>query len=178
MPQTILSIAAVILFSLFAVSQQQRLVYTEQAMIRNTIGTITNGVAQATIDEIAASPFDVATKTDPVDDADDLTPKANFGLDGKPDDVDDWSKIDLNPPQAIASATRDLVVEDTTYTLTFTRIVEVNYVSKNVSGEWEESANPTAYKRIELTVYSDQIDVADTVRIKHVVACGSRCRFN
>ena len=177
MPQTILAVVAITIFSLFAISQQRRLIYAEQAMIRQTVGFIANGVATATLDEIAARPFDDATESGPITSASQLTLKSNFGVNGTVNpDIDDYSTYDVHPDSTLPVATRTVNTTSEEHTLTFQRKVEVFYAQES-GGKWDTTSTRTKYKLIEVTVYSDQVDFADTVKVRQVVACRSNCQF-
>lgn len=182
MQQTMLTILALFIFSLFAVSQHRRLANAERSMIRNTIAVMTNGVAVQTLDEAATFDFDNATTAGTVFSASDLTAKADFGAAGETlNDLDDWSKVDLHPDSTLSDVSR-LVREGGNYhTLNFVRTAEVDYVEEvTVGGKktWQENnLVPTKYKRITVTVYAQGIAFADTVRISQVIACGKYCQW-
>lgn len=169
-----LSVAALVLFSLFSISQQRRLVFAEQTMIRNTVASMANGVAVQILDEAASNAFDEKTKGGArVTSSSDLTPKDEFGTDGGSFlDLDDYSIAD---DDRTLHKTRDVDGAP----LVFEWSAEVNYV-KIVGGNWTVPADPserTKYKQIEVTVYPQDISIADTVRVKQVVSCGQSCQF-
>ena len=182
MPQTLISVLALVVFTLFAVSQQRRLVLADRSMVRNMVAVMANGVATQTLDEAAAQPFDENTRGGMLTSPNDLTSKAEFStdssVDGEPDDVDDWSTFDLSPDSTLASEVRVVRSGDEVHTLTFTRKARVDYVVEDGSGGWiVNNATPTKYKQILVTVYADGIAWADTVRISQVVSCGINCRW-
>lgn len=180
MPQTILSVLALVIFTLFAVSQQRRLMYSQQSMVRNSVAVIANGIAVQTADEAAAQAFDEKTAAGAsVNSADSLTVKASFGrgADATPlNDLDDWSSVDT-AGDTLASRYR-MVGTDS---LRFVRKAEVKYVYENPlnSGNFQDSPGQarTKHKRITVTVYSDQVAFADTVTFSRVVSCGIPCDF-
>jgi hypothetical protein len=108
MPQTTLTILALMLFAFFAVSQQKRVVRTEQAMIRSTVSVMANGVATQTLDNAAAAPFDEATRSGRVTSRADLTAKLDFGDAETLEDMDDWSTADVHADSALAPAVRTI----------------------------------------------------------------------
>lgn len=178
MPQTSLTILALMLFAFFAVSQQKRVVRTEQAMVRNAVAVMANGVATQTLDNAAAAPFDEATRSGTVTSRNGLTAKRDFGDAETLEDVDDWSTVDVHPDSALATEVRTLRNGGTRHTLTFTRKAAVDYVKEQPGGGWTvDNTQPTKYKQITVTVVADGIAVADTIRLSRVVSCGIRCQW-
>ena len=177
MPQTTLTILALMLFAFFAISQQKRVVQTEQAMIRSAMAVMANGVATQTLDNAAAAPFDEATRNESVTSPSALTAKRDFGNMETLEDIDDWSTADVHSDSTLDAEVRTIRNAGTSGTITFVRKAEVNYVDKQAGGTWVVSASPTKYKQITVTVYVEGIAVADTVRLSRVVSCGVRCRW-
>ncbi len=58
MPQTMLAILAMMLFSMFAVEQQQKVYLAQQTMIRQTVSIMLNGAAVERLEEIGSKGYD------------------------------------------------------------------------------------------------------------------------
>ena len=177
MSQTMFAIVALMIFSLFAVSQQQRLFTAERVMIRNTVGRMANAIAVETLEEAAAKHFDQNTADVTLTNASQLTLKSNFGRnqDINNDDLDDWSSADVHPDSTLEDRSRFVRGAE----VVFTRKAEVRYVERDGFGGWRDSPsqNRTKFKEMSVEVYAEGISLADTVRISQVVACGTACNW-
>ena len=58
MPQTMLAILAMMLFSMFAVEQQQKVFFAQQTMIRQTVSVMLNGASVERLEEIGSKGYD------------------------------------------------------------------------------------------------------------------------
>ena len=58
MPQTMLAILAMMLFSLFAVEQQQKVYLAQHTMIRQTVLVMLNGASVERLEEIGSKGYD------------------------------------------------------------------------------------------------------------------------
>jgi len=60
MPQTMLAVLAMMMFSLFAVQQQEKVYFAQNTMIRQAVSAMLNGAAVERLEEIGSKDYDQA----------------------------------------------------------------------------------------------------------------------
>ena len=165
MSQTMLSILALMLATMFAVQQQRHTAFTKLSMIRGEISTQTTGVAVDRLEEIGAMSFDEATVGDvTLDTPDSLTAGSPFGLDAPGNDIDDFDGVVLDTFRVAGPDT-----------LRFRVLSRVRYASEaNVE---QEVGGPTKVKKASVRVYNLDVAAPDTITLSQSYSCGSRCNW-
>jgi hypothetical protein len=165
MSQTMLSILALVLATMFAVQQQRHTAHTKLSMIRGEIGTQTTGVAVDRLEEIGAMAFDEATVGDiTLDSPDSLTSGSPFGLDAPGNDIDDFDAVTLDTFRVAGNDT-----------LRFRVVSRVRYA--NEADVAQEVGGPTKVKKATVKVYNLNVAAPDTITLSQSYACGSRCAW-
>ena len=140
MPQTLLSLLALVLTSLFAFNTQQRSAASSRELQRSEIEVVMAGVAEGTFDQLADMPFDAnAAATQ----ASDLTAPGSFGgrtwaLATDLDDVDDAT---MQVARTVGSST-----------LTVSVTAQVDYVVKQGTVYVNSPSTRQLFKRVTLTL--------------------------
>jgi len=170
MPQSMLAVLALILFSLFAVQQQQRVYVTQNNMIRQAISGMLNGVAVERLEEIAATAYDQkVSDNETLTSASGLSSTAAFGPGNDAiaeDDVDDFH-----------TATDTLYRAIGTDSLGFVVYSEIQYASEGNPEQPATTGQRTKYKLVVVTARSLTLPDLSEVRVKQSVSCGSACQW-
>lgn len=165
MPQTMIAILSMMVASLFAYNQHRSALSMRLEMINQDMELRSTNVAVDLMEEIGSMAFDDATKDGPITTVSDLTFRTNGEQSdseaGGADDIDDYD-----------GATIERTREREGYTLRFTADAEVDYVTD--SG-YSTAGTPSKLKKVTLSVVSQDISFADTVRISQIFSCGARC---
>ncbi len=171
MPQTMLAVLAMMMFSLFAVQQQEKVYLSQSTMIRQAVSAMLNGAAVERLEEIGSKGYDQAiVDNETVTNSTQLAaPDSEFGPgnDHTPeDDVDDFHTAVDTLYRAIGADSLGFVVSS-----------EVVYASESNPEEAAPSGVRTKYKRVTVTARSLlDFDIAD-VEVSRSVSCGSACQW-
>ena len=165
MPQTMLSILALMLATMFAVQQQRHTAYTQLSMIRGEISTQSTGVAVDRLEEIGSMAFDEATVGgNSVASAALLTSGAPFSADSPGNDIDDFNGVAVDTFRIAGMDTLRFRVQS-----------RVRYANPNDVGQ--EVGGPTKVKKATVRVYSLDIVAPDTITLSQSYSCGRRCNW-
>lgn len=140
MPQTLLSLLALVLASLFAYNTQQRSAASARELQRSEIEVIAAGVAESIFNQLADAPFDgnaEATR------AADLTAPGSFGgrTWANAADLDDYDGTTTTVSRAVGASTIDVTVA-----------IEVDYVVKQGTAYVATPSTRQFFKRVTLTL--------------------------
>lgn len=154
MHQTLLTVGALAIALLLALSSQESIVHMEERKARSEVETMAGQAALNVLAHIAAQPFDDATIAGPVSDASGLTAPSAFptGLDyDVADDVDDFHRMATHTYTAFDGI--GLSVD-----------AEVRYVDDAL----QPSATPTYQKEVTVTVSHELLDT--DVEVSRIVS--------
>lgn len=169
MPQSMVAVLALMLFSLFAVQQQQRVYVTQNNMIRQAISSMLNGAAVERLEEIAATAYDQkVSDNETLTSSSELSDSDTFGPGNDAiaeDDVDDFH-----------TATDTLYRAIGTDSLGFVVYSEIQYASES-NPEQPATTGHTKYKLVAVTARSLTLPDLPEVRVHQSVSCGSACQW-
>lgn len=167
MPQTLIAIMSMMVASLFAYNQHRSTLSMRMGMVNQDMEIRTTSVAVDLMEEIGSMEFDEATKSGILTSPLDLVFNSllggllNPGETGGIDDIDDYDGVVLQRTRMHNG-----------HTLQFTAEAQVEYVNEDGTST---SGVPSKFKKVELSVVSDDIAFSDTVRIEQIFACGGKC---
>lgn len=165
-----LAILAMMLFSLFAVQQQEKVYYTQSIMIRQAVTAMLNGAAVERLEEISSKGFDQAT----VDNetliaasqlASDITDFGPGNDHTAEDDVDDFHT-------AVDTLYRSIGADS----LGFMVSSQVDYAATTNPSQPASSGTKTKYKLVTVTARSVELPNLE-VTISRSISCGSACQW-
>ena len=171
MPQTMLAVLAMMMFSLFAVQQQEKVYLAQNTMIRQAVSAMLNGAAVERLEEIGSKGYDQAiVDNETLTSASQLAnPDTQFGPgnDHTPeDDIDDFHTAVDTLYRAIGADSLGFIVESS-----------VVYASELNPSEAAPSGVRTKYKLVTVTARSLlQYDIPDA-QVTRSVSCGSACQW-
>ena len=170
MPQTMLAILAMMLFSMFAVEQQKKVYLAQQAMIRQTVSIMLNGASVERLEEIGSKGYDqTVVDSETLSSSTDLSsPDTEFGPgnDHTPeDDLDDFHAAVDTVYRAIGAHSLGFVIES-----------EVEYASEFDPEQPAAPGTKTKYKLVTVTARSLTLPDLE-VRISRSFSCGSACQW-
>jgi hypothetical protein len=170
MPQTMLAVLAMMIFSLFAVQQQEKVFFAQNAMIRQAVSAMLNGAAVERLEEIGSKGYDQA-----IVDNETLTGSGQLssstydfgpGNDHTPeDDIDDFDTAVDTLYRAIGTDSLGFVVEST--------VVYADELNPETAAA---SGSRTKYKLVTVTARSLLAGLPD-VTVSRSVSCGSACQW-
>lgn len=170
MPQSMLIIMAMIVFSFLMLTQQRTSSQAQFTAVKNTVGILANGVATERLELVSARGFDQGTVDhNALFHANDLSSVQQFGpsQDKAGDDVDDFDGTSVTIARGFGADTLRFQAETTVY-----------YVQGSNPHAGVKSSVPTKHKKIDVTVYSLGMGVVkDTVRLSRVMSCKSSCQW-
>ena len=154
MPQTLLSIAGLLIVTLLSFSQQQANINTQQTAIRAEMQQMAIGVAKQSMEVVRARAFDDSTISgDPP--VSELTKPENFpagkdcqafGGSDTCNSIEDFHEMD--------QATKEVAVPAGTFE--FKIDIEVHYAEEDGSKIVRASSGPTGMKEVTIRVQDDQ----------------------
>lgn len=174
---------AMVVATMFAHNQHRSMLTTQMSLIRQDVSVRATGVAVDAMEEIGVMAYDDATKNGPIDDPTLLTSleivtdenrlsliETVVGIiggeqdeSGGADDVDDFNLRTLTRTRTHGGSN-----------LSFDVMPSVHYVDS-------DGVTPVSYqtkmKRVTVDVVSKNFSFPDTVRLTHVISCGSRCAW-
>lgn len=174
---------AMVVATMFAHNQHRSMLTTQMSLIRQDVSVRATGVAVDAMEEISVMAFDDATKNGPITDATLLTALPIITDDnrlylletayeivggeqdesGGADDVDDFNLRTLTRTRSHSGSL-----------LSFDVMPSVHYVDSDGA---TPVSYPTKMKRVTVDVVSTDFEFSDTIRLTHVVSCGSRCAW-
>jgi hypothetical protein len=170
MGQTQLALLALVVATMFALTEFRSLHGVQAAMIRNELSLAATGVAVDVLEEIGSMAFDENTfdqgkVTSPLG----LTDLLAFGpgFDQPSNDVDDWHNTSIVRNRLVGSDTLRFAVN------TVVRYADESDPTKPV-------ASPSTRTRFKITtvrVHSMLLASPDTVVLSRTYACGARCSW-
>jgi hypothetical protein len=140
MSQTLLALVALLITMQISLVNQRSILNARVTMVDNELETIATGAALDILDYIGTKPFDEATATGFVSDAEDLTPLPfpTGGAYEEAEDIDDFNGIQT-------------YVYDTDFDdMSFSAEIEVRYVDED--DITQVSVTPTFSKEVVLTI--------------------------
>jgi hypothetical protein len=170
MGQTQLALLALVVASMFALSEFRSLHGVQQAMIRNEMSLTATGVAVDVLEEIGSMAFDEATSeqgkvTSPLG----LTAATLFGpgFDQPNNDVDDWHNTNIIRNRVVGADTLRFGVSTTV------RYAQESDPTRPVS----DASTRTRFKMATVRVHSLLLAAPDTIVLSRTYACGARCTW-
>jgi len=170
MPQTMLAILAMMLFSLFAVQQQEKVYFAQSTMIRQTVSAMLNGAAVERLEEIGSKGYDQSiVDNETVTSTAELASAATgFGPGNDPtpeDDIDDFHAALDTLYRAVGTDSLSFHVEST-----------VQYADEVNPSVPAAGGIKTKFKLVTVTVRS--IDLEDLeATVSRSFSCGSGCQW-
>lgn len=170
MLQTMMTIMALMIFSLFAVQQQRNTYFKQQKMINHALETMLTGTAVQRLGEIGAKGFDQYIVDEAMADTPgNLASVSAFGP-GKDhtaeDDLDDFHMATDTLSRRVGTGSLDVVI----YT-------EVFYAQENNPTAISTSSTPTKFKIVTLTAHIPSVDTVPEVRLSQSFSCGGACAW-
>ena len=171
MPQTMLAILAMMMFSLFAVQQQEKIYFAQNTMIRQAVSAMLNGAAVERLEEIGSKGYDQAIVDNEIliTSSQLASPSTEFGpgFDHTPeDDIDDFHTAVDTLYREIGADSLGFIVEST-----------VEYASEADPSQPAPSGVRTKYKLVTVTARSVlQYEIPDA-QVSRSVSCGSACQW-
>ncbi|WP_456424711.1 hypothetical protein [Rhodocaloribacter sp.] len=140
MSQTLLALVALLITMQISLVNQRSILNARVTMVDNELETIATGAALDILDYIGTKPFDEATATGFVSDAEDLTPLPfpTGGTYEEAEDIDDFN--------GIQTYVYDTDIDD----ISFSAEIEVRYVDED--DITQVSVTPTFSKEVVLTI--------------------------
>ncbi len=170
MPQTMLAILAMMIFSLFAVNQQERVYIAQKAMIRQAVTVMLNSAAVERLEEISAKGYDQATVDDETISS---SAELSSSTSGFGPGTDHTAEDDLDD---FHTATDTLYRAVGTDSLGFVVVSEVAYASEANPAELAAAGTKTKYKLVTVTARSLTMPELE-VTISRSCSCGSACQW-
>ncbi len=170
MPQTMLAILAMMLFSLFAVQQQEKVYLAQKIMIRQTVTKMLNGAIVERLEEIGSTGYDQATvDSETISSLAELSSSnSEFGPgnDHTPeDDCDDFHMAVDTLYRTVGTDSLGFVVES-----------EVAYASELDPEQPAAPGTKTKYKLVTVTARVLTMPELE-VNISRSFSCGSACQW-
>lgn len=164
-----LAILAMMIFSLFAVNQQEKVYAVQSTMVRQAVTAMLNGAAVERLDEIGSKSFDEATHDDTVCSlSSELSSDSDFGP-----GHDFTSENDMDDFHLAADTLYRTVGTDA---LGFVVASEVVYASELNPAVAASSGTRTKYKLVTVTASSLTLPDLE-VSISRSFSCGSACQW-
>ncbi|HLA99849.1 MAG TPA: hypothetical protein VJO14_00560 [Bacteroidota bacterium] len=156
MLQIFLSIGAITLLAIATLSMNRGFEVNDTVMRSSKYAVIATSLASSVIEEAAGKAFDEASTKSLLHSTADLTPSANFGLDGGEtkltrDDFDDYNGFDQNDTVDVGGALNKVV---------FSTTCRVTYVT--LANPDLDAGSTTWFKKISVSITSEVM--TDTVR--------------
>ena len=170
MPQTMLAFLAMMMFSLFAVQQQEKVYLAQQTMIRQAVTTMLNGASVERLEEIGSKDYDQAVADNETlsssAELSSLDPDFGPGNDHTAeDDLDDFHTAVDTLYRAVGTDSLGFVVES-----------EVVYASEFDPEQPAAPGTKTKYKLVTVTARSLTLPDLE-VQISRSFSCGSACQW-
>jgi hypothetical protein len=170
MPQSMTGILAMIIFTLFAVQQQEKIFLTQNSMVRQAISGMVNGAAVERMDEIGSKDYDQS-----VSDNETLTSSAQLSASsGFGPGADHTAEDDLDDFHAATDTLYRGIGVDS---LGFVVYSEVYYASESDPEQAAGVGERTKYKKVVVTARSLTIPDMPEVEVQRSFSCGSACQW-
>jgi hypothetical protein len=170
MPQSMTGILAMIIFTLFAVQQQEKIFLTQNSMVRQAISGMLNGAAVERMDEIGSKAFDQAISDNEIlTSTGELSATSVFGPGSDhtaEDDLDDFH-----------AATDTLYRGIGADSLAFVVYSEVTYAQESNPELDAVSGTRTKYKKVVVTARSLTMPELPEIEVQRSFSCGSACQW-
>lgn len=170
MPQTMLAILAMMIFSLFAVNQQERVYVAQKAMIRQTVTVMLNSASVERLEEISSKGYDQATVDDETISS---SAELSSSTSGFGPGTDHTAEDDLDDFHTAIDTLYRAVGTDS---LGFVVVSEVAYASEANPAELAAAGTKTKYKLVTVTARSLTMPELE-VTISRSCSCGSACQW-
>jgi len=164
MSQTLLTLLAMMLVTLFSFNQQRSHITARMRMIHTEIDLRATDAATSYLEEMGDYAFDEATLRETISGPDELTPQGGNGF------TADTSNNDLDDLDGVVITRRYIGPVDS---LTFQLSTRVTYVEPAELDT--EASHPTKFKRIVVSVHSLDVPFPDTLRLSQVYSCNTSC---
>ncbi|MCH8961450.1 MAG: hypothetical protein IH820_09045 [Bacteroidetes bacterium] len=170
MPQTMLAILAMMMFSLFAVQQQKKVYVAQHTMIRQAVTTMLNGASVERLEEIGSNGYDQAVVDNEIlsSSAELSSPDPDFGPGNDhtaEDDLDDFHMAVDTLYRAVGADSLGFVVES-----------EVEYASELDPELPAAPGTKTKYKLVTVTARCLTLPDLE-IHISRSFSCGSACQW-